>query len=360
VPTPNAANNQPTPAVQSTSDPFDLGDTGLYPASTASQQAATPAEAAESVAQGSTAVTTEHPPQARDAAGRFVPAEATAAAHPAYLVEAARDLGFSEDEIADLPTAKLHNVVHRWQQAQARHRDRDATQRTLDRPAGTSPEGPGAPAAPVGAPAPADDVAIDLGIDEGDYDPVLLGGIKKALKNVLAPYQQKIKALEAVVGELRTREVHRENETNAERLDRAFAGLGDKEFLGDGPGRTLKGDSPEFSRRMAILNEAARLTGTKTPSVQQVIDQVQKAHKNLFGGRSQPTAAPAPQQPAKSKDGHPTPEEWARGGVQVPTARQQPALPPGEERAKRNLREKFKEAGTGEDAEDSEIMNGLL
>lgn len=311
-------------------------------------------EAAPVLPSGSEPKPSEPPPSAEapsssppkdPVTGRFVKREA--AEHPAGLVRRAAELGMSDDEITNATTSQLDSMVYHLNQqalaeartsAQASVLERVRSERDTDSGApAASHDGAGPGAGQSGAPEPL------IHLDEEAFHPDLIAGLKKFAEPLVA----KIKSLEAQVAGLAQRDNARTQETVNERIDRAFQQLGDEGNFGTGPVADLSNDDPQYARRIAVLNEARRMAGSKG-TVSQQLAKIKAAAERLYGTKPTPKPAGEPYgspEPAKPSNGSRiTAEDWKAGGLARPTNRDTEE-PPSAKKAERAVANYMKENG---------------
>lgn len=305
--TPPPPKAQPTPA-QSLAAQYDLGDEVL------------PSVAVPGEADDAPPASRPSPPKDPDT-GRFV---SPAKAHPALLVRQAKDLGISEEEIAEADTSDLRYLVR---EINAEKRQNDLI---------LSLHGIRPPAAPAEA-APA---ALDLGINEEVVEPSIAAALKKLAADNRDLRQQ--------VERLSQHQQRQEQETGAQKMDRLFDKYGDKVLFGDGPGSEMSEDSAELQRRVAVINIARGLQGNFEQNFRKVVS-------TLFSGTKPEKPPEKPGKPAKNGTAV-SPEEWQEAALAVPTQRIGAQEPYGVERAKAAVRALTKErAPSGGDTSLDEI-----
>lgn len=311
----------PTPAAPA-SDQYDLSDHHFDPEIDSVQVprgASVPVEKPASAPPG--------PP--RDEAGRFAKPK-----HSPRLLAQAAEFSIPQADIDTMEAAELTAEVQFLRQ------ERLFNQRLA------SHNQPPSPAAEPPTPAPVDGRqqpgagtagAQSLGITEAEYDPKIVK-MAQAVERILAAMPQ----IHAAVGNLHQFAQARAAETRDEKLDRAFAALGDDARLGKGAFGSLTADSAERSRRNLLVGEACRIAGDKA-SLEQVIASIPKAHERIYGGGAAPAAAPESASLSKQQ------EEWNEAGLARPTNRLKNIEPKGEARAQKAVAEKIKENGWTED-----------
>jgi hypothetical protein len=232
--------------------------------------------------------------------------------HPEALALLAADLGISQDEIDAATSDGLAMAIRHVMRANAQKTEPKAE-------AEAEPD-------------------IDLGLDESQYEPGLIGAMKKLARESA----KEIKALKEELGQVRESEKARVSQENARRVDRVFESLGPdfESHFGKGPGLELAPESAELARRVSVLNFARQMKGDKP------FDQKVKTAAGLLF-----PAAPKPTPPAadiekilKDRQG-----EWQNGGVAKPTHRDTKELPKGPSKAKQTFMREAKAAGLVED-----------
>lgn len=307
----------PAPATAAVpEDPFDLGDTSLYP------KEETPAASEKKL-----------PPRAPD--GTFVKPEAVPEKkHPDHLVRQAIEFGLEESDLADMTTPTLYKTVNQFLVQERRIASSFAKQRDLEGARVPQP-------APAAATPPAEE-EFDFGVDLNDFDPRLVAALKKAAVGS----KEEVKALRAALAEKEQREVSREMAGNVELLDAAFAKLANP-MLGQGTGATLAADpakQAEFKRRIAILN-ACGINDLRQVNRLTIMKQLREANELLFGAAT--PAAPAADPYGAALNGKPKPriseQDWENGTVARPTQRNGSPELKGEALAIKNLTEKMRD-----------------
>ncbi len=323
-------------------DPYDLGDTGLL-----GTAAANTSPGVEEAGQVDSPQPAPALPPRDPETGKFVKPEPKPPAHPAYLVDAARDFGFSEDDIQEMPTDALGRAVNRVRKSQETNRTQMAAERAIVDPQRqpSVPSTGGEAGGGVKTPE-----ADDLGIKEEDYDPEVV--------KIFRRFHNEIKELRQRLGGVVTHLEQKDNETRTEWADRLFAEHGDDSILGKGTRRVLGEESAELARRNAVVAEAKRIAGPRA-SADEVIRRIPDALKSLRWSRAEAAPSPPAKEPPEQEG---LEERWNRGGLARPTQRSGAKEPKGEELAKRNVARKLKDAGgvDSESPENGEIMDGLL
>jgi hypothetical protein len=271
--------------------------------------------------------------------------------HPSYLYEQAADLlSFTKEDCDEYTSAQLDRAVRAaWKRAQATYEQYRREQAVQQAPPTPAP------------PKPAED-DYDLGdylTSQEFFDPRFSGELKRHF----ASQAKQIKAVQAQLAEYQQREAQREVRTLGEAIDLAFDSLGDsyKATFGEGSIDDLDPKSAEADRRRAVVASLGVDPRTLSPGrLRRLV--VQKATA-LF----QPAAPVAPAKndlggyDVAKKNGHPTKDEWQRGGVAIPTDRGGSPEPDGEVKARANLERRLRDMGVGTEggAEDAKIMDGI-
>jgi hypothetical protein len=250
--------------------------------------------------------------------------------HPNYLIEMAKSLGLSEDEIASTDTAALGDSVRLMSRQREHFQERLGSELQVAQQLQRDNERlrSGAP-----APRPAEELHEEsdgFPLDVADYD----GPLIKVLRHVWNEcrtfrglFQQQAQA--------------QQNETVRGKFDRAIQQLGSRyePLLGKGRIDDLDADGAEFARRRAVAQEAIRLAGPNA-SADQIAQKFPAAVQLLYPIRGQ-AAAPAPQPPATNQ---PSEADWAQAGLALPRDRGAPPEPRGEKRAVEAVRRFQQEA----------------
>jgi hypothetical protein len=193
--------------------------------------------------------------------------------HSPQLVAVAMQLGFSREEIEGMPTKALDRAVR----SELRALEVAEKAKSGDQPAKSRP--------------PQEDAGeIDFGVDadgkpikgEEVFDPAVIN----ALKHISKKYESKIASLEDKLNRREAREA-------GDSFDRAFEGLGEdfKELFGDGPGRNMAKDDPNFTRRLLVLQAAGIDLDVDTPKAvaKKVKDAVGLVYKGFAPSKSDKT-----------------------------------------------------------------------
>ncbi len=303
------AATSPVPNTSVVADQYDLDDTDYNPEWDQQEPSKPISSQKPAVAEQPPA----SPSRPRNPDGTFK------AAHSPRLSRMATDMGMTQAEIDELNPDALEAVV---EQEYRRARAESAAQRTQKGVLDAVEPGDSPPEVP-----PAKPEEIDLGIDESQWDPTIVGLFKSQA--------QKIASLEA---RLNAVQGHQQAQVNASLTERADAVFGQHELLGKGKYHELTPDSPEMQRRnavaMLVRADKSRL------SLEQ---KLTKAIETLFPGAAAPTA------PTKAS---PTPEEWAEAGLARPTQRNGSPEPKGPKRAKQAVAAILREQRGGQGDEE--------
>lgn len=322
-PTTTAAAPAPAPVPD---DPYDLGDTSFNP-----QPVAAPAPVAEVAPD----------PRPRNPDGTFA---RPAPVHPQYLKDQALEFGFSEADLAEMPTDALHRTVLQMAKNRLAFRSQQDTARTV--------QGDGPRVDPPPQPEPAPD---DLGLDESQYDPGLVGILKKQAKELA-----ELRKVKGVVDSLNERETKRETSRAGDLLDSHFEALGPEyeRIFGAGPAGELA-DADAMKRRIFVLQEAGVNLSNVTPkSLAKIKAVAEKIYMPPEAAKAPDPYAPAEKAPAANgAKPRVSPEDWAKASLAKPTQRSGASEPKGEALAKANLAQRFREEDR---VGDADIAEGLL
>lgn len=311
----------------------------------------------------------EPPPQPRAENGQFAAAPETPAAppastHPGYLVEFAKEFGFTDEEITSLSTEQLGRSV-----GILRKRDRERMSQLSAEYQVHNPRQPVAPPAPV---VPPPEPEIDLGIDESQYGPGMIEAMKKVRRDSIKENQQLKEQLAAI----QAQQQEQLQTASANHLDAAFDALGDgyEHVFGKGLGLEIEQDDPlSIQRRVEIIKAIAardRINPYKI-SPKALAAKIKSIADPLY--KIQPPAPPKPAAPADpyANGGLPTPtngkgasrftpEQWEQAGLSTPTARKGSSEPKGEELAKANLAKRQRELGIAGSTPTQSELDGFL
>ena len=286
----------------------------------------------------------QQPAQPRAPDGRFAAAGTPApqpepAQHPQWLIEQAYDLGISEEDIQALSPDALGRACRQLTKQQQLMRQENSRARAVDLP----PTQPAQPAA-------GSDPWANFNFAE----------VHPSIAAVLQSQRDEIAKLKGIETEFRQdkeQRVQSERQQNHDMIDDAIADLVSKlgpdgaRLYGTKPGRAMDVNSDEWRRRLAIL-QCGGVDVTKVNSGR-IYNQVARGHQVLFGAASgngngqKPAAAAAPENPyaqpprpgVQGAQGAQrfTPDQWAQGGLAMPTDRQDVPIPEGPDRAVANL-----------------------
>lgn len=209
------------------------------------------------------------------------PAEPARPKHPLYLSREAKKLGLEDAEIAEMATAELKDAVQTLAQVRGvdrvadQARQRDETGRFVKQP---EPE-----------PVPEAEFSLkDLGLDltklpENPTTEDILTAFGK-------PLMAEMRKLKAELTEFKERDVQRERTAQFDKLDQLF--VKNEAVFGKGTRQALKPGSPEFLRRVAVINGmAAAKQQNPNASFDEQFEAVSSA---LFGGLvPEPVSEPA-------------------------------------------------------------------
>lgn len=310
--------------------------------------------------------------------------------HPTFLTQLAKDeLGYDDDELASMPTKAVEKALMAIRQAQRRQ----------PTPAPVESSAPSTPATSAAKPAPPPDDALDFGDhkvrarDKDGYEtdelvPAFEGAYDPGLIKILKDQQKKIKALEAIVGQVAGHIQAEVSEKVYGTVDQVFSNH--PELFGEGTRHDIDPKSDEFARRRAVAKMADEVAEVhKQLGVKSTIKQrVEQSIQALFGVGAEgasPKALPSPAPTAPKRLTPPKdpvtglfvspktvetePEEteaterqkaWMQAGVRQPTNREAPELPHGRQRAIKALEQRRREAEANGvyddgDANDDEI-----
>lgn len=250
---------------------------------------------------------------------------------PSWLLDQARELGFTDEDIRDYTADQLGAACTRMRQRLDRERSEWSRLSAIREQ--TNPTRPPVPEAD--APPP-----LDLGIDEtgrprteADFDPGFL--------NLLKSQRAELHEVKKQLKQSAERDQQRGQTESREHIESVFAGLPDhlQGFFGKGD---LNDISPiEQQRRKQILQTIGLIDTTKAREfTRRQLGKAIEDAASTFGLGAKPAAEKTgyeaeetPPEPKPSK----AVEKWNRGGVAKPTNRQVDDLPNGKEKAARNL-----------------------
>lgn len=323
------------PSPTNLAEQYELGDAASHDA--APEPAAAPVSPTESQPAAVQSEVGNNQPPASSPPSRNPDGTFAKQSHSTRLVEMARDFGMEEADIALMPAMALETVVHKLYKQQQELFRQHSIQATIQQPP-SSAAVPAPAGGPPGSPAP----ESGLGINEADYDPGLMGVLKK-LHQANAELRSELVSLKAA---------HQQSAqlTFNEQCDVAFAKH--ESVMGKGNRSDLPDDSPFLARRMAILSLVKTLPQKGT--LQSRIDQ---AVQTLYGTQVAPAPTPVPApQPAT---GRVTEEQWRAGTLAKPTHRRPDDEAPGVEKAKKSVAAKLDEMN-GASAKEPESLDDFL
>lgn len=247
--------------------------------------------------------------------------------HSQHLIRLATQLGMTEAEINDTPSAELREAVRDMQMEALLRQSQNNTASNAVRQDVPAP------------PAPEEEYQLD----EGQYDP----GLVKAHKYLVGELAQ----VKAQLAQIRDYHIQQQNQTIGEQIDGTFERL-NIPALGKGKRHDFKQDSPEYRRRVAVLEEANRIEHGS------MAEKIEKAAKTLFG-ESKPAEPVSTSASTELSQRSPTQEAWINGTVAKPTQRAPAKMPHGVQRAYKTIGEKFREKNLTEDSFDGIEEAGL-
>lgn len=249
------------------------------------------------------------------------PAAPVAPAHSAVSLHLAKQLGITDAEVADSSPKELDRLVTRLS-AQREELRREHVIETA-KEAKRVPS-PGAAPAPDAAPIPPVEAAIAWGVDE-DGTPIKDEDVHPAMRNAFKAQAKEIADLKKMVGNLVNREMGREHQTQAQKLDSLFAQNADL-FGGESGDKVQKNDPMKFQRRLALLQVMKALQSGNME------ERYAEAHEILYGKTPAsaaelakatiPAKDPATGQFVKAKaDSIHDADDWADAASALPTNR---------------------------------------
>lgn len=264
----------------------------------------------------------DKPEQPRDPNGRF--AKPGSYQHDPALVEMAKDLKFTQDEIEQTPPEWLGRRVRDVQKLTMQHLAE--TRKALGNPLRPSPQ----PSAPV-QPEP-----------EPTFD---LSELHESLRHKLEYQDKEIKALKA---QLLQQQQAKVNETLTEKADRFFEKVNQPKLFGKGTHEEIGLQSAEMKRRQHVFKAVGTFEAGRE------LAQLQEAYESIYGGLTEAVASPY-EGTAVSGSEAPIPANLARhrkvwdeeGPTAVPSHRQ-PAPLSAEQRAARAAYEYMRDHDLGE------------
>ncbi len=242
--------------------------------------------------------------------------------HPPRTVRMAKDLGFSDEEIAEMPTAELRQAVS--EAAVERLYSQQA--QTIGQAIDSSARGQAAPPATPG------EQADDFSLKAEDYDEGLYGVVKKLWDRV-----KQLEASQAEFGQVAQHVRAQAEQTTVQQIDAEFGKF--PSLFGKGGLADLPQDGPDMARRKAVVAYANSLKDG-TPG-----QKVAKAIATLYPAASVPAreeAKPSRKAPPEADE---VVERWLAGGVSAPTHRSGANEPSGPEKAAKTIAAYYRENG---------------
>lgn len=263
----------------------------------------------------------------------------TKPAHPPSLRNMALELGLDPADVDAAPTDQLAAFVHGT--VRQMRLDQMAARRADNQLAALRPDQQPAHAAGHQPPAEVDPLD-EVEAEDEDFDPRLTKRLK-----ALAAETRELRKLKDQIGGVVQREQQREFTSKVDLVDAAFAALKADTLLGAGGRKDIVKDSPEFKRRVAVLNAAGlQLSGVpldQMPSLVALTAKLKAAYTDLFGSApahaaghaedddpygseeagTQPAEEPIPprQLPPRNGAGKFTRTQWNGAAVRRPTHR---------------------------------------
>lgn len=298
--------------------------------------------------------------------------------HETYIVNAARSFGYTQEEIDETPPSQLTREVTKIYQNREAMREKNATQRTLDRSEERTQ-------AAVQAAPPEEDFSIPE--DELAGIATIQPGTAKLLKLLPAKLKDVLKENAELKKWRQDRDqldAEREKRTTLSVVDDAFESLGSagEQWFGKGSMAGLvdqNGDpvGDEGFRRNVVYQRAKVLPGDTSKTVERKIREAAKLfikespapapapeEGNLYG---KSTAAPKPavvERPIVVNGRDYSEDEWAaaykNGSAAKPTHRQVDDLPPGEEKAIKTVSRHLNESAAQQGQQSRVQKLGLL
>lgn len=235
--------------------------------------------------------------------------------HIAALSDMAKDFGMSDEEIEAMDPESLAISVKNMNKM-AKLVGQQKTERTL----------------PTEEPAE-DEIKLDFGKDEDG--PIEEKDINPGIVNLFKSQAKKIADLEKLVNGMAGHLRGQVARTNDQKMDAIFTKS--PKLFGTTAREQTDPNSPEYSRRMFALSEAARIAG-KNATVQQILAALPKVVENISGI--------APEEPSPKSNGHSRiPEDkWKEGVLAAPTQRESHE-PKGTPRAIKAVAKRSREMG---------------
>jgi len=334
----------PKSALEKLVDQYDISDIENQYADDQLMEAPSPVAPGKGSAAGATPLAPALPEK---------PTEPKKHVHNEITKRLATDFGFTQADIEATEPAVLDDRVY-WMNRQRmanaqQNRASDTAQKAVDN---KQPVVPQVEKLDFGGMTMKDAAGKDVPVDEEEIHPVIV--------HVLRETQKEIRSLKAKVATFEQIEGQRQTDTVTSHIDRGFDKLAEKYGHIVGKGRPAN-NAPEWSKRLAIFNEARRMAGDKAP-LESVLKSLETAADLLYGGIAKPASGdpspPAKPAPARNPaTGQFTAEQWNRGGLMQPTAREAPADQPGERRATRAVKSFLATNGVAPEGEPGEYAS---
>lgn len=195
---------------------------------------------------------------------RPVPVAPPVPKHSPKVVELAQEFGMTDAEIEGYEPKALADLLYHQSRLLARQARAERQVQTVKQAAAES-------IAPKPAP-PAD----DLGIDESQYDPNIIGILKRQ--------QAEIRSLKGEHSQFVDRVNQQQSQNNADVFDAAFEALGPDyvPYLGDKLGREMTVQDIEFQRRIHLI-QMAKIDPNNMPPPRVVAKLIRQQAEGLFG-----------------------------------------------------------------------------
>ena len=249
------------------------------------------------------------------------PADDKSPKHNALVLDHARQLGFSDEEIKESSPAELERAVR----ATLRRDEQWRKHLEANKPAEKKDD----EKKPAEAAHASEDA--DWGVDE-DGKPVdpndFAPGIRNVVRSIKQRADEKVSALEKKVSQMEARAA-------ADAYDRAFESLGDdfKGVFGEGAGRAMQSEAPEFQRRCIVLTHAGIDPQNDPPNV--VRQKLKDAAERIFGPAKSNKPSKAREESRQEQENQTN--RFANAGLARPSSRRPSGEPAGKQRAIENL-----------------------
>ncbi len=334
-------------------NPFDIGDTSIDMAPFAREVPDEKPEEKPRNADG-TFAKAETPPEVKEE-----PAPVERDGLRDSLIQDARELGFEDHELEGMSNAVLFRTVKIATRQQLDSLREQARARTVLN-------------AEVRNPEPMED-PIDFGIDPDTGRPFSPADLHPSLIAIAKQNHELKKQMAQQEQQRRQRDFW----DVAETIDDIFEQLGPKyeRILGKGAGVDLaQNKDPGLKRRLAVLSEAGiNVEGVSANQVRRAAARIKAAADLLYGpaveAQEKPAApnpytpAPPGAPPSAARQQVVSQEDWEEAATAAPTSRPPAELPPGDERAVRNLEQKMADLSRSKRngrQSDAEIKRGLF